>query len=415
MNIETETGWLDDIELEMVDISDTFSKAIARYEYPYADGADLEDMGQKARTLKIRCYFFDNAAQSTYNDHITLIDYLSRKSDFELLHPKYGILHGKVENVNVRHDERKRCAEVDIDFIEQMRDSIEASVAEDVADSVETAFENAQEEQYSSIVTAAIAAVGSKVMIDVPAENSLMVQFVGLTGPVRDFAAEVDVYVRRFEAQAIDITNPANSLVAGIHYATNLPGRLLGSITRAVERHARLFDALAAAPARFLASLDNGLLKLQVTIAVPSSGRRAAAALSARSLIAATLKIACAQRLALEAAYLYQADDRADSRAMNANDLEASLALVRTRLQEALDLDRGITGLTAMACSLLEHVTAAKSDRESLITVDIDRPLPLHIICLRYGLSSADAERLQALNRFRNTNSISGEVQIYVR
>ena len=77
-----------DIVLEMETLDDTFDKAIARYEYPFADGADLEDMGQKAHCVKVRCYFWDNAAQATYDDHIRLIELLAPKGFLEFNHPK---------------------------------------------------------------------------------------------------------------------------------------------------------------------------------------------------------------------------------------------------------------------------------------------------------------------------------------
>lgn len=408
-------GYLDDILLEMESLDDTFEKAIARYEYPFADGADLEDMGQKAHTVKIRCFFYDNGEQATYADHITLLNLLEKKSDFTLWHPKYGQLTGKIERISVRSDDRERCAEVDIDFIEQMREQIGIDGIPDLVETTESQYAAAVAQQETAIAAAAIDAVGAAALTEVPIGVSIMQAFAGKMGSVRAFSAEVDSYLGHFDSLANSVTNPANSLVASITFATNLPGRLLGTITRVVERYARLYDSIATAPARFLASLDNGLLKLQATLEPAASSRRTPAAVAARVMIARQVKIACAQRLALEASYLYQADSQTQQPAMNVTELEGSLSLVRQRLQEAIDLERTITSLQPLALALQQYVSDIKTGRETLTTVTIDASLPLHIICLRYGLPAADAERLQRLNSFRNSNVCRGEVQIYVR
>ena len=118
-------GVLDGYRLDMETIEDTFEKAIAQYNYPYADGADLEDMGQKAHKLRMKCYFFDNAEQQTYNYHIDLLNSLCLKDLIDLVHPKYGLMKVKIESIAVQHDDRERCAVLDISFIEQMRGYIE--------------------------------------------------------------------------------------------------------------------------------------------------------------------------------------------------------------------------------------------------------------------------------------------------
>lgn len=55
------------VALETID--DTFEKAIVRYDYPYADGADLEDLGQKGRVIRARAHFWDDADAETSAAH----------------------------------------------------------------------------------------------------------------------------------------------------------------------------------------------------------------------------------------------------------------------------------------------------------------------------------------------------------
>ena len=75
---------LDDFVLEMENIEDSIEKAIAKYEFPFRDGALLEDMGQKARVIKLRCYWYEE----TYEVHKDFIKHLDKTKVFELLHPQ---------------------------------------------------------------------------------------------------------------------------------------------------------------------------------------------------------------------------------------------------------------------------------------------------------------------------------------
>ncbi|GAC1467386.1 MAG: hypothetical protein PVSMB11_02950 [Desulfuromonadaceae bacterium] len=49
---------IDGIPLEIETLDDQFEVAIARHEFPFKDGALLENMGQKDLTVTILCYFW---------------------------------------------------------------------------------------------------------------------------------------------------------------------------------------------------------------------------------------------------------------------------------------------------------------------------------------------------------------------
>lgn len=442
MNIETETGFLDDIELEMVDLSDRFEKSIVKYEYPFVDGADLEDLGQKAGTVKIRCFFFDNAAQSTYNDHIKLLNLLAKKDDFELLHPKYGIFKVKVESMDVRHDERKRTAEVDLCLVKRGFDRIEASMADAVDASAESAFLDGELEQLDE-ATYDFSLAGFDAKYALNPDLSILSQIKNAGGTLgkrtdflRSYARQLDRQLNSLSATATAITQPVNSLTATITYTTNLPGRIIGIATKAVERVARLYDTAVHAPGRFLANMQFAFVKLiSATQGLPAADRPGR---EARDLIVKHLTIACARRLALETAYVFAADEKErvvarklektptfDTRGsylapavpapiMNARELEESLELARTSLQEAVDSARGMQSLKVQAVQLLTHVSTIKLERDKIVTVTIDCPIPLHLVCLKYGLPYNYAERILSINpQIDNPCGVSGDIQIY--
>jgi len=423
---ETYSAQLGPFALDIQDIEDAFEKSIVKHEFPYRDGALLEDMGQKARTIKFRCFFMNE----TYLLHYDLINYLESKDLFELVHPKYGLIQGAVETMNVRHDDRLETAEIDITFIENLRGKAEPLPYVQVEKSIEEAVASGQEEQMEFFEEAVISELGPEGM-DIVAEElvpeeGILEQFTGLSPAGRAYIKRVDAYVRTLEAELIEIANPANGLISAIDYGTNLPGRVIGALARTVERYAVLYNTAGNAPTRFLSSLDAGLTELDESIGDFSEQTR----------------MAGAQRLALEAAYAYQEDEGTYNnlkriegqksfdeegnyigspvgQCMSVNDLESTLALVRAALQESIETGRAnnteLQSLKDMALALLTHVNKIKVEREKITEVEIDNELPLHLICLKYGLPYNTAERLLLINGVKQPSFVKGAVKIYAR
>lgn len=434
MNIETQTGALDGIELEMVDISDRFEWAIVRYEYPYVDGADLDNQWEKAGSVRIRCYFFDNAGQSTYNDHITLLNNLRGGGEHELLHPKYGVLRGMVESLDVRHDERKRCAEIDFCFVKQGASRIEASQADTIDSIMEGLFPESAAEQDNELRND-LAGFGLDLAEELDSAASLSGQISGISSQSRAVVRQIDSALRQLDAFASEVTQPINSLVATISYGTSIPGRILGTLDRCVERVARLYDGIRKAPSRFLASTKFGLEKIEADLASFLPADRT----GTKKLLLKHCRIAASRRLALETADAYGSDQGArrlqqrrgavksfdtlgrytsrpplDVIPMNVLELEDTLAESRTLLQAAIGEARSMDSLKEMALQLLDSVSTVKQSAERIITVTVDTPTPLHVLCLRYGLPYVDAERIMALNPdLRRPSFVTGAIKIY--
>lgn len=429
---------LDGFDLEIETTDDAFEKAIVRHEFPYKDGALLEDMGRKARVVKFRCYFWDDGADhATYDTHKELVDHLASLEISELVHPKYGPLRGCVESMSVRHDDRDRTAEIDVTFVEGLIEDGGDTRHDDVEAGAEEAYNAGIEDQkkeFADDVREALGPGASGVLDRVldPAKG-IVEQFSDVSTKARNYLKTVESYVGTMEGTLNTIANPGNSLVSTINYGFNLPGRVIGSVSRCVERYALLYDTLKNAPARFVDSMTFGLKGLS----------------NASGKFSKTTKVAGASHTALQTAYLYKADETlrvaqkknegvrafdalgnytapvssavADSASgtttpettMTVNELEGSLAVVRTSLQEAIDLSRENTILKQQALQLQIHVNNIKLEREKIIQVLLDNPMPLHLICLRYGLPYNAAERLLTINSIRNPNCASGEVSVY--
>ena len=417
------------LEIEMTD--DEIESSIVRHEYPYRNGALLEDLGQKARVVRFKCYFWDDDADHmTYDVHESLLEYLKGMEVGELVHPKYGPMRGSVESIHMHHDDRDRFAEIDITFVQGLIDDVDDTAHEDIESSAEEAYAASIEDQkveFADDVTAELGSEASSILgFELDPDLGIVEQFSGITTTARNYLKTVESYVATVEGTLNAVANPANGLVSILNYGTSLPGRVIGSVARCMERYAIAAEALQTAPARFTDSLASGLASLR----------------SASGKFSKTTAIGGAAHIALQTAYCYKADEErrterrrsegvpafdamgnytkpefsaTDPQPMTERELETSLATVRGLLQAAVVLSRQSSSLKRQALQLQTHVGTIKLEREKTVRVALDNTLPLHLVCLAHGLPYGAAERLLTINDIRNPNEVSGEVVIYVQ
>lgn len=422
---------IDGIPLEIEIVDDVFESGIIRHEFPYKDGASLENTGQKARVVTMRCYFWDDGSHLTYNNHIKLINHLKNTALSDLTHPMYGTMQGMAERISVRSDDRELTAEVDLTFVENMRQDIAEVEYEDVEVAADQAVIDTQDEQMTRFADDAQEDLGAEAIElnnkELVAGQSILQQFSGVSQKSRGWLKQVDSAVAVFQAAANDVTQPANSLIATINYGTTLPGRVIGSIARMVDRYVALYQTATTAPAHFLRNLRSAIDNL-----IASGGFT--------GTMQCRIRVAAATQAAHTVAQYYAADEKqrqilrrlekqttfdVQGRYLNppvaapvytVNELETSLAESRDMIQAAIDSDggRSIASLKVIARVLLDHVNNTKLEREKIITVLLDNPMPLHIVCLRYGLDYHYAERLVAINNIPRPNSTAGQVRVYI-
>ena len=416
---------IDGIEFDCETLEDSFEKAIARHEFPYRPGALLEDMGQKARVIKIRCFFLNER----YEIHKALIDYI-RETDhaYELTHPQYGLIKGQIESMVVRHDDREETAEIDLPFVENLTGSIETAFAPSVAAGTEEAFIIGQgelAEEMERDIRDEFPSDFDELLGEIdPALPTLFEQYSGLTREARAYVRQVDQYVGGLKETLNEIVSPANSLVSTTDYGTNLPGVVMGSLAGAIERHALLYDTLRASPDRFFQSFHTGVEEIEDsfdrfdTYTIIAKCQREALELGV--ILEEDQARSQAARQAAEGAAFsplgrLQKDISGTEQILTITEIESALATVRSDLQTAIDAAREMQSLKTLAAILTDHVITIKKSRPPLVTVPIDNAMPLHLICLKYGLAYNEADQIMAINRIRNPNFTSGEVQVYVR
>ncbi len=416
------------LTLELESLADSFSKAIARYDYPNADGVDTDDMGQSARTVQVKCVFWDDGGgHVTFKNHYALLEILALRDLLEFSHPRYGMLKGRIESVNVRADERQRLAEVDFTFVEQMRLSLGTIARVDVVSATEAQFILAQVELQEEIqlVCVTLLGPGGRDLAAKPLlpQLTILEQFTSLSRAAQSFVEKINAFEQRLNATLTEIANPANSLLATINFVTTFPGRIAAALAGCCERYTLLSAGLRNAPASFLRSLQGGLLELEKSLPFPELLRGATAA-----------------RVGVECGYLFAADEtnrdllrrqeltpafdsqgkhnggESPAAVMTVTEIETALGIARRLLQDAVDRSRAATSAKELARLLLEHANSIKLEREKLVTVLVNPPLPLHLLCLKYGLSYSYAPRIMAVNPgIINPNQVAGLVVIYGR
>ena len=72
---------------DVINTRDSWSRDTAQHEYPYIDGADVQDMGRKARNIRLSALFWGDDYESRLQAFIAELD---KPGAGELIHPVYG-------------------------------------------------------------------------------------------------------------------------------------------------------------------------------------------------------------------------------------------------------------------------------------------------------------------------------------
>jgi prophage DNA circulation protein len=423
-DVITREAYLDGYLLEIEDIEDSFEKSIATYEIPFRDGALLEDMGQNARKIRFKCYFYEEH----YDVHRNFLNHLSSKSLYELIHPKYGLMKGRIDNITVKHNDRVRTAEIDVNFIEQWRSKLDAGRNPDVQSDSQDVYERGIIQAKKSVSAAAAVELGSESVgicsKILTAGQSAFSQFTGLSAVGRAYVKKVDSFVSGMEATLTDIANPANSLISTIDFGLDLPGRVIGAIAHTVERYSALYDSLTNAPEKFLHNFSDAMTGLENSV---SPGFKSFVATVAALQVGITLaSIFSGDESFRDLARVLETQDSFDAAGnyiksdptpdlLDVNQIEKSLAVANAMIQTAIDQDRSMQTIKDLTRVLTEHAIQVKIEAEKLVTIHVDNEIPLHLLCLQRGLPYNYAERIVKVNNIPNPNQVKGEVQVYVR
>jgi len=399
-------------------VEDGFDVSIVKHTYPDRAGAKLENLGLDARPITLNTYWMNDK----YEDHKGFLADLYKSNLSDLIHPVYGTITGHVQSAHVHHDDGINYCEIQITFLEDSAQLSIPAASFDIAASTEALFQQATQEQ-----------------IELAGKS--------LLSAVHGLQAAVENGISSFEGKMANMALPADSIISAIEYGTTLPGRLVGAAANCVARYAAAHKIITQSPVAFFNSLDQAYRKLSQSIGSfsASSGSPSIEG-AAQTVLIRHFGLAAAGQLCLQAAYVFESEesDRNKMRnmenipafdslgnyvtrdpipqIMNIRELEHISYIVRKFTQERLGVygvsdpaaTREVPSLKAMCAALLSYVSMVKMEMETIVTVDVDPPMPLHMICLRHGLSYAMAERILSINTIENPNCVSGRINIYV-
>ena len=430
---------LNGIALDMETISDGFGKSVARRHIPFSDKTLLRSMGMKERTIRLRCYFWGE----TYETHKDLLKLLWGNTEFELNHPEYGLLKGEVVQINVRDDERLDTAEVDLDFV--VGDS-KAPVArtEDIQGEAEgllvTGLAQAQTEYRDRLILDSVLPVE---VVDMPLDEkkpTILEQLAGnVSTGVRTYVKNLDASLKAVNDAVAQVTAPVDSIMRDIDLVMGIPGRVTGVFAGMMDKQVAVLSSLRSAPSRFVDSLVSSLTRFkgyggldlfpggsgQDEIVLPDAPTSnlflSVASLSSSAAVGGIFgedEVLRNQRLAAEGVQGFDdvgnfLEGDAVGYPMNVREIESSLAKVRQVADAATAANREVGAVKLLSDRLLKHVVQVKLAREKVINVEVENEMPLHLVCLKYGLPYKAAERIMLINRIAHPNFTQGRIDIY--
>lgn len=440
-------GTLAGIPILFDEIEDNLPNAIIADEFPKRNGATLDHMGQKGRKITLRCFFYDNPTEGiTYADHLKLIDESRSMELLEFEHPAYGAMQGFIESLELKHAEWENHVEISLTFLEDALDYETSVVIGDIEGHIEGTVTQSWIEERDELrrdTQVFLGGEGSSICDQIlDPVNKMVGQITGMTSKALAYVSRVDACVSNVRATISSVATPANSLIATVSWAENLPGTVLKEIAGVCERYATLYEDLADSPESFIASYNSGIEALRESLGLDEEdegSQRSKAQVSANAMIDKHITIVSATVCALYLAGFYSADQE-DRRTVsrieglsafddegryiqpdpapaiyNIRELEGSLGTVREMLQDAVNQARSMPSLKKISEALLDHVRGVKLEMDKIQRVNVDGATHLFLICHRYGLPVAAANRVLAINPFLDPNDVTGEVDVYVR
>lgn len=404
--------------LKLVSIGDEISHAIAETQYPYKNGADLEDMGVNPEDFRFSCIITNEDYDKNYSAlRNWFLSYFPEP--VELYHPDHDtILYGYPKNVSFASDKRRKYAEFQFDFeIANLQEETQA-----FTDPTDVTYEEAKE--VNADVQTAIADEMQKAGVpDVEGSDwSLLDVWGSLGDAARAFASGVQSAMAKIQGVITTVKAPIDAINTTIDYM----GTLSGKLTESLQGCCDSFSGLARRATKSKSStavLAANMSDMLVSLA-GSPVYAAYATLAASTLANETAKqISDDERkmgesIAAESVVSDDAEGREIAETKPAYivtpaELEDSVATVREFINTVLPVAICPERLKKQAATLSEAVLRIKMEYMTTKKVMLQHETPLHRVCLDNGLGYKAAERLCALNAVKNPTFMNGEVLVY--
>jgi prophage DNA circulation protein len=452
---------LDDYGLDIVTITDTFEKALAIHERPYTNQVLSQDLGFRARRIRLDTAWYDGTSTRpteqgttpTYARHISFITHIKQGSLFTLQHPKYGVLKGNVNNIECHADDTQQYAAVKFEFVEeQVKVPVNNDAFFDVVASFNVAYVNSVVPMTSFIGASLVKSLGVEAgaitnIPDFDTSKTILEQLNNASQKLRNFTRKIDTAIARIQGAVSQVTNPVNSIIALTSYGVSAPGKLMSTIAQGIERIVVLNDTLTAAPAQFVEACKRGINEIKGSVedlgvsfidtmvyvqGACVVGQKVSTQLSADQTDRNMLIAKEATPSFSPAGTLVQTSGPIP--VISVDDLERTLAAYKGIIQTALGSytvgvdslgntiitltgtdNRDLQFLLEMSRLMQDYISNVKVNYLTIKTVTVNDQ-PLHALLLANHMSYQAAERVLKLNpQIRCPNFVSGAIRIYDR
>jgi prophage DNA circulation protein len=442
---------LDSYLLNILDITDSIAPAIASHEFLGLDGAFLQNMGNRPRTIRFKCYFFGTASaaaisnpnekQPYYENHRGFLNQITDSSiDHVFIHPKYGTVSGVVTNTTITHDDTQQYVAIDIELTEQ---GIKGKSTGRKDFDVDLATQQQYLKQINNQLGAAsgnIQQSGFATMLGQVVDKAQPItnQLKGLSNKARGYAKEVDRVVGIVNTFASQITQPISSLEATINYANDVPSTIIQSVQRCSERIQAMTALTATSPVRLIRATNQASDDLCASLTTGVSNSTTGAGNQYTQFFVNIIRGHMAGRTAYQLGIMFKQDQNNRSQqqqrdklrsfdvngtrtvtgtspdTMSRQEIEEALAAVRLAIQTAITADRdSAQDLKDLANTLVIYADQVKLLSQQITTLTVSNQ-PMHVICMALGQTYQTAERFLKLNpQIKNPNFVDGTISVY--
>lgn len=422
------------VAFEVESVDDNGEKSLALHEYPYRAGANIEDLGRKARIIPVRALIWgDDYAERLQK----LIAAFESSGPGELIHPVYGVVNVVIRKWEV-HEEAERpdyaalsfeAVEADPDkpFFEAVAPKAEAesrkqSALQGVAAALESTAQ-AIRDKFAAVEKAGQAAMdAAQEVID----DALAVY--DAAAGVADAAADMIRYPQTFldelQNRMEDALRHAGKRMGSFAQFGDVsamlprwtldPGEVLGKYTTGSGAHStRWITGRVPRTAKEGAPLA---VRADSPASTPVAAHAPCSAQTVRGVVAAHAMTMQTQAITEAACGIFEAELAEPG--MTPDQIETITGNVRERVQDCLDAVRAALpaagqyapseGLRQTADAVQGMAAAVLNARPPLSGVVADAPCNMHLMAHRLYGDFTRAAELQRLNpQIRNPNFIA--------
>ncbi|BBF86272.1 phage tail/DNA circulation protein [Aquitalea magnusonii] len=409
------------ITFDCLRTQDSVQRDTASHEYPYLDGADVEDLGRKARHITMSAVFFGKDYENRLQ---TFIKELDKPGHGELIHPVFGsIKQAQLTDYQVGHDaDNPDYCTVELTFVEATPGN-PFFVQQLPAQKAEAVSQLAATSRANGIEAFAKALDGLKsIKGNLSRLNALRDMMTGTLGAIRSqvqgiIGTTLDLidYPRAFASDVM-------SLVSGI---ADLRGFDVGVIQSDWKSLVGQFDNVVALPSKVSAgsastggsSGSGGTGGGVVADAKPIPAKPEDIA-----LVTALVQISAATTLAETAGQILAAE--AEQPTLSPQEVEHIANDVRDTLQQVIEAHRDLfsvedarpvtEALKDTALGVQEAAVAVIEALPPLVTRTVDAPGNLHLVAFRWYGDYTRAQELARLNpKLTNPNALQAGDTLY--